>query len=277
MGRYGKSKDSRPDRKQIVVGVVLDDKGHPVCCELWPGNTTDVKTLIPVTDRLRRRFQINSSRLVAERGMISQQTLQELEKREMPYILGARMRKQKEVFQEVLSRAGRYQTVVAKGPHAKSPSPLKVKEVWVKGRRYILCFNEDEAKKDAADREAILASLQDHLNQGDQLWQVEQIFRTLKSIFRTRPIFHKCDETIRGHVFCSFLMLIVMVELQKRLEEKGMQLEWHDVLQDISQLEEIELESDGKTFLLRNEVQGCCGKVFQLVGVALPPTIREKN
>lgn len=332
IGRYGNSKDHRPDRKQLVVGAVLDDQGYPVCCELWPGNTADVTTLLPLADRLQQRFHISQACLVADRGMISQKPLDELETRNLPYILGARMRRQKEVNQEVLSRAGRYQTVFPKGNHSKSPSPLKVKEVWVKDRRYIVCHNEDQATKDAADREAILASLEDHLKQGDlslvgnqgyrkylrsgkkgfeidrdkveqearfdgkwvlrtntdlpakevalkykQLWRVEQIFRTVKSILHTRPIYHKRDETIRGHVFCSFLALVMMAELQKRLEAKGLQLEWNDVLRDVNQLEEIELESNGKTFLLRNETQGCCGKVFLSAGVALPPTIREKH
>jgi hypothetical protein len=50
VGQYGHSKDHRPDRKQMVVGAVLDNTGRPICCELWPGNVTDVKTLI-VVDR----------------------------------------------------------------------------------------------------------------------------------------------------------------------------------------------------------------------------------
>ncbi len=52
LGQYGHSKDHRPDRKQMVVGAVLDAEGRPLCCELWPGNVTDVKTLIPIVDRL---------------------------------------------------------------------------------------------------------------------------------------------------------------------------------------------------------------------------------
>ena len=103
------------------------------------------------------------------------------------------------------------------------------------------------------------------------------MFRSMKSLLGTRPIFHKCDETIRGHVFCSFLALVLRAELQRRLEAKGWCLEWDDVIRDVDPLEEIELESNGKTFVLRNTVHGCCGKVFQAAGVALPPTIRQKE
>jgi hypothetical protein len=58
LGRLGHSKDHRPDLKQMVVGAVIDDKCRPICCEMWPGNTADVKTLIPIADRLRERFHI---------------------------------------------------------------------------------------------------------------------------------------------------------------------------------------------------------------------------
>ena len=92
IGRRGHSKDHRPDLKQMVVGVVLDQNGNPVCSELWPGNTADVKSLVPVVERLKTRFRIGSVCIVADRGMISAETLAEVEKREWKYILGVRMR-----------------------------------------------------------------------------------------------------------------------------------------------------------------------------------------
>jgi hypothetical protein len=108
-----------------------------------------------------------------------------------------------------------------------------------------------------------------------QLWMVEQWFRSCKTLLQTRPIFHRCDETIRGHVFCSFLALTLRQELQSRLEERGHECEWADVIQDLDRLQVVEVEQDGKRFLLRSEAQGTCGKVFQTVGVALPPTVQH--
>ena len=58
IGRHGKSKDHRPDLKQMVVGLALDLHGWPLCCELWPGNTADVTTLLPVVNRLQQRFRV---------------------------------------------------------------------------------------------------------------------------------------------------------------------------------------------------------------------------
>ena len=77
----------------MVVGVVLDGDGRPLCCELWPGNVTDVKTLVPIVDRLRKRFRIHSICVVADRGMISKDTMAELqaEERKVHFILGARL------------------------------------------------------------------------------------------------------------------------------------------------------------------------------------------
>lgn len=333
IGQRGKSKDHRPDLKQIVVGVVLDNEGNPVCCELWPGNTTDVQTLIPIVHRLKKRFGIGEICIVSDRGMISAETIERLESREyqIKYILGARMRNQKEVKEDVLSRGGRFREVYPPRKKAKDPSPLKVKEIKVEERRYIVCLNEEEARKDKADREAIVASLKDKLKQGEktlisnkgyrrylktegthfsidetrikeeyrydgkwvlrtntklkseevalkykQLWMVEEIFRSMKSILETRPIYHKCDETIRGHVFCSFLGLILRKGLQDGLEAKGYSnVEWDDVLRDLDNLHEIEEEFSGKKFIIREECRGVSGKVVQAAGVALPPTIRE--
>jgi hypothetical protein len=333
LGQRGFSKDHRPDLYQMVVGAVLDAQGRPICCERGPGNTTDVTTLTPVVDRLRSRFGIRRVCIVADRGMISQETLAALEQPERgwQYILGARMRSQNEVKDEVLSRAGRYRVVHPKRVKGDDPSPLKVKKVWVGDRRYVVCLNDDEARKEAADREAIVAALREQLRSGDKslvgnkgyrrylsgsdsprfqideaklaeearsdgkwvlrtntdldsaevalqykrLWMVERWFRSCKSLLQTRPISHRCDEAIRGHVFCSFLALVLRQELQARLEERGHGLEWADVICDLDRLQVVEVEQDGKRFLLRSEVQGTCGKVFQAMGVAMPPTVQQ--
>ena len=76
-------------------------------------------------------------------------------------------------------------------------------------------------------------------------------------------------------MFCSFLALVLRQELQSRLEEKGHEFEWADVIGDLDRLQMVEVEQDGKRFLLRSEVQGTCGKVFQTVGVAVPPTVQQ--
>ena len=330
LGERGHSKDHRPDLKQMVVGVVLDRNGDPICSELWPGNTADVKSLVPIVERLKSRFGIGSVCIVADRGMISAETLEEVELRKWQYILGVRMRSSTEA-KAVVARAGRYAEVHPKSDDRDDPSPLKVKEVWVEDtRRYVVCVNEDQATKDRHDREAVVASLREALSHGDkslvgnkgyrkylraggkqfavdedkiqeearydgkwvlttntdlptdevalkykQLWMVEDVFRSMKSLLDTRPIFHQRDETIRGHVFCSFLALLLRKELQDRLARKEWKLEWADVVRDLDNLNEMKIAINDKSFVFRGQSSGVAGKVFQACGVALPPVLRS--
>ena len=333
IGQRGYSKDNRPQLKQMIVGAVIDEQGTPICCEMWPGNTADVTTLLPVVDQLKHRFGIGDVCIVADRGMIKAETLRILDKRGIRYIFGTRMRSQNEVRHDVLSRAGRYQKIEQKAAKGKKPSPLEVKEVLVEGRRYVVCRNAEQARKDAHDREAILASLDDRLSDGTvkslvanrgyrrylktvtkgtlaidakkveqesrydgkwvlrtntdldtaevalqykQLWTVEHLFRDVKSLLSTRPIFHKCDDTIRGHVFCSFLALVLRHELQKRLDsaETG-HVEWAEMIRDLGRVRLIDVESSGRHFRLRTESTGLAGKVFQACGIALPPAVEQ--
>ena len=110
IGQYGHSKDHRPDLVQMIVGACLDGEGRPVSCELWPGNRADAKALVPAVDRLRERFGITKAAVVADRGMISKETVSDLEERGLGYILGARMRSVKEVRLDVLSPKVRFRS-----------------------------------------------------------------------------------------------------------------------------------------------------------------------
>ena len=107
-----------------------------------------------------------------------------------------------------------------------------------------------------------------------ELWQVEQAFRTAKSLLDTRPIFHRCDETIRGHVFCSFLALLLRKELFRRMAAAGIEAEWADILRDLDALTEIEIENGGKRFLVRSRSKGATAAILRCAGARLPLTIR---
>ena len=334
IGQRGHSKDHRPDLKQMVVGAVIDNSGMPICCELWPGNTTDVKTLIPIVDRLRERFHIGCVCIVADRGMISKKTIAELGKsvRDVRFILGARMRLVKEVRNIISSDTRPYEQVYAAKKTSKDPSPLSVKEVKIASRRYVVCYNEDQAKKDRYDREAIIESLKVQLKGGDkslvgnkgyrkyikssssskhfeidedkieaeqkydgvwvlqtdlalsakevalrykELWMVEQIFRTIKSILENRPVYHKSDAAIRGHVFCSFLALVLLKQLQSRMEQRGSVTEWERLKGDLDNLQEVTVKASGQPFVIRTQTRGDAGKAIQAVGLHLGPVVRE--
>src|SRR3954468_20248862 len=165
LGERGYSKDHRPDLMQMIVGVVIDAEGRPVCSEMWPGNTADVSVLVPVIDRLRRRFAIGRVCVVADRGMISAPTIAALDERGLEYVLGARERTDK-VVRTVVLRDERPFTPLCIQRVGGEETQLFVKEVKAKRRRYIVCRNEAEAKKDAADRQAVVAALAEQLKRG---------------------------------------------------------------------------------------------------------------
>jgi transposase len=293
--------------------------------------------MLPIVRRLRSRFGIGEVCIVADRGMISDGTIAELEDQlpGLKYILGARLRSDHEVRDQVLSWPGRYHEVYGTRKQSKDPSPLKVKDVRFtaedgRNRRFVVCHNVEQAQKDKQDREAIVASLKDQLKSGakslvgnrgyrkylavagdaafeiDQekvkaeerfdgkwvlrsnwdrasaeelalrykdLWMVESIFRAAKSVLETRPIYHKYDATIRGHVFCSFLSLMLMKHLEDRLSAQGLALEWADVLRDLEALQVTRITSGAATCDLRGTPRGTAGKVLAAAGVALGPQL----
>jgi hypothetical protein len=331
LGERGYSKDHRPDLMQMIVGVVIDADGRPVCSEMWPGNTADVGVLAPVIDRLRSRFAIGRVCVVADRGMISAATLAALEERGLEYVLGARERTDALVRTVVLADTQSFTPLCIERAGGEQ-TQLFVKEVKVEGRRYILCRNEAEAAKDAADRQAIVTALDQQLRRGDKalignsayrrylrttsearafeidpgkladearydgifvlrtnarltplqavlryrdLMQVEQLFRTAKTLMRTRPIYHASDAAIRGHVFCSFLALILRKDLDERCRKAGFRPEWGDVLRDLDRLQEVEIHKDGQHITLRTPATGVVGPLFKAARVALPQNIRD--
>jgi hypothetical protein len=328
LGRHGHSKDHRPDLRQMILAVLIDGDGRPVCSEMWPGNTADVTTLIPVIDRLRRRFAIGRICVVADRGMISAETAAALEQRRLLYLLGSRERSDKVVREVVLAdTAPCVPLTLTKRGHE---TDYEAKAVTVGDRRYILCRNHQEAERDAAARQAILANLERQLARGDkalvgntgfrrflktegqghftidagkaeedakfdgvcvlrtnsdldplaamlrykQLWTVEATFRTAKHLLATRPIFHKVDETIRGHVFCSFLALVLKAELEQRIAALGRDGSWSEIRADLDSLTETEIAHDDKRFLVRASPRPAASLALRAAGIALPPTVR---
>jgi hypothetical protein len=207
----------------------------------------------------------------------------------------------------------------------------EAKAVTLAGRRYIVCRNHHEAKKDAADRASIVAALEHQLKRGDktlvgnvgyrrylktisdehfaidpakveeekrfdgifvlrtntelnpleamlcykQLWTVEQTFRTAKHLLATRPIFHKLDETIRGHVFCSFLALVLKKALEDRIAALARTGSWPEIIADLDSLTETEIEHDGKRFVLRSAPRPAASLALRAAGVALPATVSQ--
>ncbi len=147
--------------------MVIDAEGRPICTEIMPGNTADVRVLLPTIDRLRHRFAIGRVCIVADRGMISAATIEGLEERGLEYILGARERTDRLVREVVLADERPFTPLLVERANG-AETQLFAKEVRHAGRRYIVCRNEAEAEKDRADRQAIIAGLEQQLQRGDK-------------------------------------------------------------------------------------------------------------
>jgi hypothetical protein len=329
LGAHGYSKDHRPDLKQMILAVVVDGEGRPICTEMMPGNTADVSVLVPVIDRLRHRFGITRACVVADRGMISEATIAALDERGLEYVLGVRERTDARV-RTVLDDVRPFTPLLIE--RARGETQLFVKEVKVEGIRYIAARNEAEAEKDAADRAAIIEALDQQLKRGDkalignsayrrylrttkkkafeidigkiaeearydglfvlrtnaripplqavlryrELLTVEALFRAAKASFDTRPIFHSSDAAIRGHVFCSFLALLLQKELFESCADAGT-AEWANLLRDLDRLQEATVESGGKTWTVRTEATGAIPALMRFAGITLPARVRATS
>ena len=108
------------------------------------------------------------------------------------------------------------------------------------------------------------------------LWQVERRFREAKSLLKTRPVYHQTDAAIRGHLFCSFLALVLRQELRQRMEAAGIEAEWADVMRDLGRLQETVLDLQGKRFAVRTQARGAVGRIATCVGARLPPVVRRE-
>jgi transposase len=175
LGQYGHSKDYRGHLKQVVLGIVLDDADRLIAPFLIPGNTADVTLLLPVVKRLRERFGIAQACIVADRGMISADTIAALEAEKIEYILGVREHISREVRAEVIEDDGLAVPLVI--PRQKDETELAIRETTIAGRRYVICRYAEEAKKDAMARAELVAGLERKLAQGDKALVANKGFR----------------------------------------------------------------------------------------------------
>lgn len=151
--KRGHSKNGRGDAPQIVVGLAVTRDGFPVRHWVFPGNTVDVTTVARVKEDLKG-WQLTRCLFVGDAGMVSQANFQALAKGGGKYLMAMPMRRGDEVTETVLSRQGRYRKVA---------DNLEVKEVVVgdgeRRRRYAVCFNPQEARRQRAYRNERLREL----------------------------------------------------------------------------------------------------------------------
>jgi transposase len=319
--KRGHSKDHRNDALQVVFGVLLDKDGRPIASEILPGNTADVTTVQPLINRLRKRFKIRRVVFVGDRGFTSNENLQAFEQTGLEYIAGVKMRNLKETKEIVLPQATDFNAVT---------DNLQVQEIVVEDRRYIVCYNPEQAARDEHVRTELVQSLEHVLQQGSKrlvsnkgyrkyariendaitideekisreeiydgiwvlrtntdlpasevalqykrLWQVEQFFRNTKCMLDTRPIFHQNDKSIIGHIFISFLALLLRYELYQRLKKKNHEFEWQEIVDSLKRLRRTVISETERETWWRSDADRLCVDIFRAVGVAIPRIYQE--
>ena len=105
------------------------------------------------------------------------------------------------------------------------------------------------------------------------LWRVERAFREVKSTLDVRPIFHQRDDSVIGHIVGCFLALRLEVDLQCRLDARGLAAPWPDLMRDLTRLQAVIVDLDGTRYRLRTDCQGLAAKAFQVAGVAIPTAV----
>jgi len=105
------------------------------------------------------------------------------------------------------------------------------------------------------------------------LWRVERAFREMKSTLDVRPVFHQRDDSVIGHIVGCFLALRLEVDLQRRLEAKGLDAPWPDLMRDLARLQAVIVDLDGTRYRLRTDCLGHAAKAFQAAGVAIPTAV----
>lgn len=157
---YGKSKDSRDDLPQIVIGMAVTREGIPVRVWCWPGNTADSKLIRQVRDDMRD-WTLSKIVWVADRGFSSERNRRYLRQGEHAYIIGEKLRSDSPEIKAALSRQGRY-TCVAEN--------MRVKEVKIsETERFVICHNPDAATRDAHIRAQLVAQLDELIAGSDKL------------------------------------------------------------------------------------------------------------
>jgi hypothetical protein len=177
---HGKSKDSRDDLPQVVVGMAVTRDGIPVRVWCWPGNTSDSPLIRQVKDELRD-WTLGKVIWVADRGFTSAVNRRHLAAGADGYILGEKLRSGSPEAAAALSRRGRYQ---------QGADNLRVKEVKGGAReRFVVCHNPDAADRDAATRERLVERLEAMIDGSDQLTPTKRA--ELRGVISTRPGLHR--------------------------------------------------------------------------------------
>lgn len=161
--RNGYSKDLKFNQPQVLLALLVTQSGLPIGYELFPGNTFEGHTLIPVLERLQERYQLDDVIFVADRGLFSDENLAHLEARGFKYIVGARIKNTSKKLQEEILNFDHYKTIAPMVRVGKKTKEVPVQKIAQfeqgKDRKLIVHYSSDRARKDEHDRKDAIEKL----------------------------------------------------------------------------------------------------------------------
>jgi hypothetical protein len=287
----GKSKDSRDDLPQVVVGMAVTRDGIPVRVWCWPGNTSDSPLIRQVRDELRD-WTLGKVIWVADRGFTSAANRRHLSAGGGGYILGEKLRSGSAEAAAAMARQGRYQDVTAN---------LRVKEVKIsESERFVVCHNPDAATRDAAvrggllridaakiaadaklDGKYLLRTSDPHLSTEDialgykQLLEVERGWRDMKQVLNLRPVFHRLEDRIRAHVLLCWLALLLARIVETRTSTPDTTTTWPRARDQLQRLHVGTFTGPAGLFRQTTPPSTEVRRLHQALDLSLPPRILD--
>lgn len=251
--KNGFSKDNKLNQPQILIGLVVNDTGFPIYYDIFKGNIFEGKTIIPVITSIRQKYQIKKFTIVADAGMLSKDNLSELEKQEVDYVVGARIKSLKlNEAKDIANRLNQtdnkimrkdnilyeYSTTRAKKDKHDNDKQIEKAQYYLKNpskvmkRSKFLSNNKLKSftlNKALIEKNRLLEGIKGYktnINNLDNrlliarykdLWRVEQSFRIAKSDLEARPIYHRRRNSIEYHILIVFTALCMarVIEIER--------------------------------------------------------------
>lgn len=252
--KTGFSKDGKAQQPQILVALMVTKEGFPISYEIFPGNTFEGHTIIPVIKEFIKKYDVKDFTVVADAAMISDANIAALKENNIHYIVGGRLGNiNKDLFQTIdltLNRidGNAIRTNTDKGFLICSYSNLryrkdkhemekqiekakKIIEQPSKNKKVKFTSTENEIielnqklidkttkllglKGYYTDLEESIVSNKTVIERYHELYKIEQAFRITKNDLETRPIFHFKEEPIKLHLLICFMALVVSKHIE---------------------------------------------------------------
>ena len=325
--KKGHTRDHRPDRPQVEIGLLVSRDGIPISHTVFDGNLKDSTTLPQTVEQMRGTFRIKHCILVGDKGMVNAKNLKELTSSGYEYIVNIQLRhsKEAEALLSLLPERDRF---------SKLKDNLRVFELPPKeGDRYIACYNPLRSKETREHRETLLQRCEEFLaqfhlppkqgktkdpvkirlridrflrrkrvssffqysfdSQGKltyhrrqeeitkealilgykTLWEVENAFREVKDFIKVRPIYHRNDGRVKGHIFICFLAYLLEKLLEKKLEEHGHFISARKALQLLDPIRVVISELGGQRIKKVSRIVKEQGEILKALGTEKMPKI----